>query len=410
MSDTSYEQSQVQRLQERISKLEAENKMFRGWVESATHVCEAVSYGDYNHRINGKAPTPEMQVLKLRINRVLDVTDAFVRESAAALTYAASGRYFRRVILKGMSGDFRDAAILINKAMDTMQSTAQALDDAKTSRLTLADDFELAIQGVVRSVATSSTDIRTTAQSLAEIAKETTEQSLIVASASEESSVSISSVASVTRDFKATVATITNLVAKSNKDAEEANTCSVESVAIVEKLTSLSTGISGVVKLISSVANQTNLLALNATIEAVRAGDKGKGFAVVASEVKQLAKQTTKATGDIENQINIMQRQATEACAAIKDVGLRITRLTESSRTIASSVEDQRRATSEISDSISELATAAGEISCNIVGVSRSATETSSSAHQMFESANELSRMSDQMTKSVEHFLIHIRQ
>jgi len=50
---------------------------------------------------------------------------------------------------------------------------------------------------------------------------------------------------------------------------------------------------------IEAIAKQTNLLALNATIEAARAGDAGKGFAVVAGEVKQLAGQTSRATGEI---------------------------------------------------------------------------------------------------------------
>jgi methyl-accepting chemotaxis protein len=74
-----------------------------------------------------------------------------------------------------------------------------------------------------------------------------------------------------------------------------------ESNAIVTKLGISSQEIGDVVKVISSIAQQTNLLALNATIEAARAGEAGKGFAVVANEVKELAKQTAKATGDITN-------------------------------------------------------------------------------------------------------------
>jgi methyl-accepting chemotaxis protein len=65
--------------------------------------------------------------------------------------------------------------------------------------------------------------------------------------------------------------------------------------------------IGDVVELINNIAGQTNLLAFNATIEAARAGDAGRSFAVVASEVKALAEQTSKATGEISQQIAALQ-------------------------------------------------------------------------------------------------------
>jgi len=69
-----------------------------------------------------------------------------------------------------------------------------------------------------------------------------------------------------------------------------------ETNVLVTQLGMESKEIGKVMKTISSIAQQTNLLALNATIEAARAGDAGRGFAVVANEVKELAKQTAKAT------------------------------------------------------------------------------------------------------------------
>lgn len=80
----------------------------------------------------------------------------------------------------------------------------------------------------------------------------------------------------------------------------------------VKKLSDSSQGIQTVVDVIQGLAGQTNLLALNATIESARAGDAGKGFAVVATEVKELAKQTSAATGSIAGSVSEIQQLITE--------------------------------------------------------------------------------------------------
>ena len=167
-----------------------------------------------------------------------------------------------------------------------------------------------------------------------------------------------------------------------------------------------SSEIGNVIKTITSIAEQTNLLALNATIEAARAGEAGKGFAVVAGEVKDLAKETARATEDIGRRIETIQADAERAVHAIAQVSEVIVRINDIQASIASAVEEQTATTNEIGRNVAEAATGATEIASNVSSVATAARETAEGATNTQTSAGQLAHLADDLNRLVDMFQV----
>jgi len=183
-------------------------------------------------------------------------------------------------------------------------------------------------------------------------------------------------------------------IAKNAGDAARVATRAVEvagsTTTTIDKLGVSSGEIGKVIKVITSIAQQTNLLALNATIEAARAGEAGKGFAVVANEVKELAKETARATEDIGQKIEAIQEDTEGAVAAIAEISSVISKINDIQTTIASAVEEQTATTNEISRNVAEAAKGSTEIASAVTGVAEAARDASTGAQGTNSAAKEL--------------------
>jgi methyl-accepting chemotaxis protein len=148
--------------------------------------------------------------------------------------------------------------------------------------------------------------------------------------------------------------------------ADSAVSSADRATASMSKLSASSAAIGKVVKVITSIAEQTNLLALNATIEAARAGEAGKGFGVVANEVKELAKETAKATEDISRTIDVIRTDTHQAVDELGQIATIINQVNSFQTTIACAVEEQSKMVNQIAVSADDAAQACADIVANL--------------------------------------------
>jgi methyl-accepting chemotaxis protein len=264
------------------------------------------------------------------------------------------------------------------------------------------------IQDVLKGVATSaqsltaaSEELSSVSQEMSASAEETAGQANSVSAATEEVSRSVQTVAAGTEEMSVSIREIAKNAAEGARVAASAVAVAASTNATVAKLGESSAEIGKVIKVITSIAQQTKLLALNATIEAARAGEAGKGFAVVANEVKELAKETAKATEDISQKIEAIQTDTRGAVTAIGQIGDIISQINDLQNTIASAVEEQTATTNEMSRNVAEGARGMNDITQNITGVAQAARDTSAGAARALGAASTLATMATELEKLV---------
>jgi methyl-accepting chemotaxis protein len=312
--------------------------------------------------------------LQTKVNTVLDVVNA-----------AAAGDLTQQITVRGTDAIGRLGEGL-EKLLQTMRTSMSEIGQTAQTVASAAEQLTALSDGMGRG------------------ASQTSDRAASASAASEQVSASVQTVATAAEEMTASIGEI----AKNAADAATVATGAV-TVASAAKDTVASLGVSSaeigkVIKTITSIAQQTNLLALNATIEAARAGDAGKGFAVVANEVKELAKETARATEDIGQKIEAIQAGTRGAVDAITEIGDIIDKINDIQTTIASAVEEQTATTNEIARSVTEAATGATGIASDIAQVATAASDTQRGSQDTLTAATSLAGMATELQQLLAQF------
>ncbi len=387
---------------EMLSKAAVEGKL-------ATRADAGKHQGDYRKVVEGVNSTLDAVIgpLNVAAKYVDDISNGLL-EASEVLQAMAANDYTRRVansdkrvkIAAVYNGDFNTIKNNLNACIEGLAEVGEATN--KT-----ADTVQASMKSIAQNaqaLSSSSQQLAATSQQMSSNAEETSAQASTVATATQQVTTNLNSVATGAEEMTSTVQSISSNAGDAAKVAGEAVKTANGANATVAKLGESSAEIGQVIKVITSIAQQTNLLALNATIEAARAGEAGKGFAVVANEVKELAKQTAKATEDISRKITAIQDDTKRAVEAIGSVTAIINQIYDISGTIATAVEEQSATTNEMSRNVQEAAKGSGEISQNIQGVATAAESTTRGAQDTLKAAQQLTEMATQLRTLVDQF------
>lgn len=376
------------------AKAEAET---RDLLDAIRTVSQRLAEGDFEARLLLDCEVSINAEVAHAYNRMVDLIDAYVRESSASLDYVAQGKFYRKFYPTGMQGDFMRGAKIINDATAAMCSSHNALKASQQGQQGMAKSLDV----VASDAAAAAEELSAAAHSLTRTASNSELNAQRTAHSASSVSTSVSSVAAAAREVSASIDSVGAQASEALEIAAAAVAETKQTREVITQLAECANRISEVSGLISTIARQTNLLSLNAAVEAARAGEAGKGFAVVAAEVKMLADQTSDATRAIFEQVTTIQSTTKAAVLSMNSVGTVIANMHAIAEQIAVAVKEQRTATSEIANRTEEVAQSTSTMADGLSQLSADAEHTGQGSRELFSASQGIADIAQTLAHQV---------
>lgn len=343
---------------------------------------ETLSTGDVTAECHSKSDISEIVSI---INAFQSLKGALmdsmsnVKDSANVLNNAI-------VSVDGMTANNVESVTQINRAIDEVASTSQAV--AESAQTMAEKAAELGI------------DIETLNENVSSLH----DASLTIRAANDEATECMKSVYAGANESVEAVQIIATKISDTNSAIEE---------------------IVRAVKAIETIASQTNLLSLNASIEAARAGEAGAGFAVVADEIRTLAdssKESAKEITQIIENVTVLSNDTVEISNRVYDVICKeqsdietaqnkFTVLSDSVESSIAEIDTIKEMTNkldgikvELSNATSDLGAISEELGASAEEVAASCQTVTSACTDTQASTEEMRAINEHMSNAIEFF------
>lgn len=363
-------------------------------IDTAVAIADKVAAGDLEQRILHIQEALPLARLLQCVNTLADKTEAFMRESVSSFEKVASGKYYRRIMTDGMSGQSKLYADRFNRAIDKMTGRVKAYKTITDSFQNKANQLVVDFGRVANDLDSNANDMASAVENTRSIAERTT-------LAMQNTGQSVQSVAAAVEELSISTNEVVKRISDNSRMTHDVLQKASGTSKTMENLEKSSIQIQEIVTLIKAIADKTNLLALNATIESARAGEAGRGFAVVAQEVKDLSQQTAQATEQIADHVGRIATDAQQAAASLREIYSAIEALSSVTTNIAAASEEQGVATKEISRNVQGVSGTAAGVEQEIGQVSHSAVQTSERVKNVLSTAKNVKERTHSLEEAV---------